>query len=120
MDKGLHRKVLMMTMAIALSAAGITLLFTQNRDLALGFLLGAIARLAGFEQIVRMSNRIEQSGRPKAVASSNYVVRYIFYGIVIWLSITRGVNVLTLLFGFLSMNFAIFLITYLENRKGSE
>lgn len=120
MENKLYRRVFLYTLGIALGAAGVTLMLTQNHLMALGFVLGAIARLAGFQQIIRMGNRIEQSERPKATASSNYVVRYIFYGIVIWLSITRGVNVLTLLFGFLSMNVAIFLITYLESRKGSE
>lgn len=120
MDKQLHRKIVGMTLSVALIAFAITVLLSQNIKLALGFPLGAIARLAGFEQIILMTNRIEKRSRPKAYGTTNYILRYIFYGVVIWLCLTKGVNVFTLLIGFVSMNYVIMLITHLEKRKGSE
>lgn len=118
MDKLLHRKIVTMTLALGLTAFALTVLVTQNIKLALGFPIGAIARLAGFEQIIMMTNQIEKRSRPKAYGTTNYIIRYIFYGIVIWLCLTKGVNVFTLLIGFVSMNYIIMLITYLEKKKG--
>ncbi len=120
MIKSLQHSILKRTLLIAVCLSVITWVVTKDVMMASGFIIGAIARLAGFMQIVRMTSRIENYDRPKAVTSSNYVTRLIFYGIVIWICMDAGVNVLTLLLGFVSMNIAILVTTYFENRKESE
>ncbi len=120
MEKSLHRSIMLITIAISTALSLITYFITKDTMISLGFIIGAVSRLAGLQQIIRMSNRIEGYSKPKATASSNYITRLIFYGVVIWICLTSDINIITLLIGFTSMNIAIVIATYLKNRKERE
>ncbi len=119
MDPHLHRRIVLVTLGIAGMAALLGGLLSGDRRIVAGFLFGCLARLAGFRQIIRMVSRIEKSARPKQTGVTNYLFRYLFYGVVIALCLKGGVNVFSLLFGFISLDLAILLITALEKKKGA-
>ena len=109
------KKVIFYTLAIALCLSGLSFVIFKSSDIALGFMIGAIARLAGLNSINNMAKRIDGTTNGKTKGMANYFVRLLFYGIVIWISITRGINVFSLLGGFVIMNVVIIITSY---RKG--
>ncbi len=106
--KKYYSKIIITTLAIALVLAIISYIIWRDRSIALGFIVGAVARSAGFIGTIITSKSLLQSNKPKASALSFYLQRYIFYGIIIAIAISRGVNIITLVVGFLPLTVAIY------------
>lgn len=107
--KRYYSKIIITTLVIVLLLAIISYIISKDRNIALGFIVGSIARITGFIATIITSKRLIQSSRPKTTALSFYIQRYIFYGIVIAIAISRGINVITLIVGFLPLTLAIYL-----------
>lgn len=108
---GLIKKIIIYTIAISLILSGIAYIVTWQFNVAIGIMIGAIARLAGLNSIIKMSDKIELYQNPKAKGTKNYMGRFLFYGLVIGISIWRGVSIVALLIGFMIMNVVIIFVS---------
>ncbi|MFI3284587.1 MAG: ATP synthase subunit I [Erysipelotrichaceae bacterium] len=104
------KKIVLITLVSSFVFAILSYLIFKDTSISLGILIGSIARLAGLRSIVNMSKQIEYNQHPDKKGTQNYMIRCIFYGVVIWICITRGINIIGLLLGFMLMNGAIMLI----------
>lgn len=111
------KKIAIYSVGFALILTGITYMISQDIYIAIGILIGTIARLAGLNSIVKMTNKIEHYQNPSAKGTKNYLGRFVFYGLVIGISIYRKVNIIALLVGFLIMNIVIVIVTQMEGVK---
>ena len=118
-DRKLYSNIFKLTFMLAAIVGIVSYIFTKDINIFYGFLFGAIARLAGFATIISMGKRIFNSSNPAGIAMSHYGVRYIFYGVVFYISILKGANIIALLLGFISVNFVIYTSQAIKS-KGSD
>lgn len=82
----------------------------------LGIIWGAILGILGFISIIRMVEKIEFNTKTRQKVMFNYVLRYLFYIIMLIIGYKLGLNMITMLLGFLCMNIAIKVYIALEER----
>ncbi len=107
-DRKFYERIFKMTLALALIVGVISFVVTKDLNIFYGFFFGCIARLAGFVTIISMGKKLFNSSNPGGIAMSHYMMRYVFYGIVFYICIDSGMNVVSLLLGFVSVNFVIY------------
>ena len=81
----------------------------RNKSVALGLIIGAVARVTGFCTIVISSRKMIFTNYAYSTAFSQYLLRLVFYGIIISLSILKGINIVALIIGFTFLNLVILL-----------
>ena len=108
MNKSLYTSIIIRSLIVTGACYVIAYILSRNNLIALGFVVGGLTRLAGFISIVVSSEYMSESTRPGAVAAGLYIVRFVFYGFVVSWSIIKGINVLSLLVGFIILNFIIY------------
>ena len=108
MNKSLYTSIIIRSLIVTGAFYVIAYILTRNNLIALGFVVGGLTRLVGFISIVISSEYMSESIRPGSVAAVLYIIRLVFYGFVVSWSIIKGVNVLSLLVGFIILNFVIY------------
>lgn len=108
MNKSLYKSIIIRSLIVIGAFYVIAYILSRDNLIALGFVIGGLTRLAGFVSIIISSEYMSESTKPGAVAASLYIVRFVFYGFVVSWAIVRGVNVLSLLVGFIILNFIIY------------
>ncbi len=88
----------------------------QDVNISIGIILGCFIRLAGFNSIIKMTNRIEAYNNPKSKANFNYIIRMLMYCVVIYIAISEGINLIALAIGMFILNIVIII----ESLKGGE
>ncbi len=89
----------------------------QDIMISLGILIGGCISILGFLYIVVMVERLDFQKRTVLKVVVHYFIRYFFYCVSIYFSYMMGVNILTIVIGFLCMNFGIIVNTKLEERR---
>lgn len=118
MEKSLFSAIENKTIITALVLCALAFVVTRSVSLALGFIIGAGARVLGFLSIVKASELISASSKPGMVAAGLYIIRFGFYGLVIALCLRNGINVFSLTAGFIVLN-VIIMITQGRARGGA-
>ena len=108
MNKSLYKSIIIRSLIVIGAFYVIAYVLSRNNLIALGFVVGGITRLAGFISIIIASEYMSESTRPGAVAAILYIIRFVFYGFVVSWAIVKGINVLSLLVGFIILNFIIY------------
>ena len=108
MNKSLYTSIVIRSLIVTGAFYVIAYILTRNNYIALGFVIGGVTRLAGFISIAVSSEYMSESTRPGAVAAVLYIIRLVFYGFVVSWSIIKGINVISLLVGFIILNFIIY------------
>ncbi|WP_426351236.1 hypothetical protein ACPWSR_08410 [Alloiococcus sp. CFN-8] len=108
MNKSLYTSIIIRSLIVIGAFYVIAYILTRSNYIALGFVVGGITRLVGFISIAISSEYISESARPGSIAAVLYIIRLIFYGFVVSWSIIKGINVISLLVGFLILNFIIY------------
>lgn len=79
-----------------------------------GILIGFCLAMIALFSIMKMSTRIVDKENPKRIAYQSYIVRYIGNGVVMYVAMSRGINIFAMLFGFLTLKVAIYWETMLD------
>ncbi len=116
MGKRINQEVMIFSVISATVLSVVAFMFRQNVQDLTGIFFGMLVRLVGFYQIVRLSSKIEHYDKTERAAKNNYVTRYLFYGVTVYILMDSGVHVLAVLAGLLSVNISIFIVSY-RNRK---
>lgn len=118
MEKSLYTSIESKTLITAIVLFALAFVVTRNVSLALGFIIGAGARVLGFLSIVKASELMSSGSRPGVVAAGLYIIRFGFYGLVIALCIKNGINIFSLTAGFIVLN-VIIMVTQGSVRGGA-
>lgn len=118
MENKIYKLVIVCSLVLTALAAFIGLVVFKDMTIVVGILSGALARLFGFVMIIAQSNRMIRSSSPALNAVSGYLIRFVFYGVVIYLCIKYGANVIALLAGFTLVNIAIYIMDILCRKDG--
>ncbi len=108
MNKSLYKSIIIKALIVIAALYVITFVVSRNNLIALGFVIGGLTRLVGFLSIIISTEYLADSTKPGILAAGMYIVRFIFYGVIVSWSIVKGVNVLSLLVGFIILNFIIY------------
>ena len=118
MENKIYKLVIGCSLLLTGVATLIGYLVFKDISVVVGLLAGAFARLIGFIVIIAQSRRMITSASPALNAVSGYLVRFVFYGVVIYLSIKYNANVIALLVGFTLVNIAIYIMDIVGRKDG--
>ena len=118
MNSKIVKDVYKFTIIISIVLSSLSYIIFRDTNISYGLLFGGLLRLAGLNSIIKMVNSIECKNDPKASGSSNYFLRMILYGIVLWILIDLGVNLLALFLGLSIINIVIIVLSYKEKDDG--
>lgn len=116
-ENKLYAKVIKLALLIMFACALLVLLITGNMIYPLGICLGGLLSIAGFLWIVVMTSKILSSPRAQTLAVVNYVIRYLIYAAAFYIGLLCGLDIFSMLIGFLCVTLAIKLNTYLEGKE---
>lgn len=106
-------KLALLIMAVIALVCGIVSMDLMN---GLSVVFGGILNIIGFRNIVVSSKNLLNSPHASRNATIQYMIRFILYGILIYLGMQVGLSIVFMLLGFLSVNLAIKIHT-LRTRK---
>lgn len=113
----MYQKIMKLAGMIMVLSAFIAYLIMHDITYPLGVLLGGILSIGGFYWIVVMTNKIVSSNKAQSLAVVHYLIRYLIYAVVLTIAILQGLNIISILIGFLCVSFAIRINTYLEGKE---
>lgn len=103
MYKEIEKLALLIMVVIAL-VCGIVSVDVMN---GLSVVFGGVLNIIGFRTIVVSSNNLLHSPHASRNATMQYMIRFILYGILMYLGMQVGLRIVCMLLGFLSVNLAI-------------
>ncbi len=95
----------------------ITYIMSADFMMAMGVVVGGITNILGFIYIIVMVNSLDFRKNVTAIVVAHYIVRYLIYIGIFTVSHFVGLNILTMLIGFLCINFGIIVYTKLDERR---
>ncbi len=116
-ERKLYERIVFIACAILAVMCGLSLLIKQDWTYPLSVFIGGLMAIVGFLWIIYSTGRILQSKKATTLAMTNYLIRYLVYGGILLVGILSGLNILAMLIGFLCINFAIKVNTYLERKE---
>lgn len=112
-------KMMKMVGFISVIITGIAMLGSllfHDKGITLGLGLGCMIGLIGFNMIVQWGFSIQEHSSARSTFM-NYLLRYIFYGCMFTLSYYFGANIFALLVGFICHKLAIYVYSFMGNRR---
>lgn len=116
-EKELYKRILKIAVAIVFVLCGLAFLIMRDFCYPLSVFTGGMMSIAGFLWIIVSSQHILNSSKASALAMANYFVRYLIYGAILVIGILSGLDIISMVIGFLCINFAIKINTYLEGKE---
>lgn len=116
-EKKLYQRILVIALGILLILCALSLFIMQDYLYPLSVFIGGMMAMVGFVWIVFSTQKVITSPKATALAMTSYLLRYLFYGGILLISILSGLNIVASLVGFLCINFAIKLNTYLQRKE---
>lgn len=113
----MYHKVVKLACLILMICALAAFIIMRDITYPLGVLLGGILSIGSFYWIVAMTNQIVSTSKAKGLAVVHYLIRYLIYAVVLTIAILQGLNIISILIGFLCVSFAIRINTYLEGKE---
>lgn len=119
MDNNLHRRIIGTTWLYVLVVSIIISIIFRNdmRSYTVGFILGSFTGLLNYTIIIKFIGNMNFNKNVAAKAFSNYIFRLIIYGVVFYLALSSGFNILTTVFGFISVKIGIVLDAHIQRRR---
>lgn len=114
----MYKEIEYIALALTLFVAGVIGIATQDLKMALSVLFGGALNIIGFRWIVVSSRSILNNANASKLAVLHFMIRYVSYGICMFLGVQVGLNLLCMLVGFLSINIAIKLHTLWKRKEG--
>lgn len=119
-DKELYRKILRYALIILISASIISFLVMQDMIYVYSVLFGGFLSILGFISIVYMVTFISLEGNVKQKFMGAYILRYLIYFACMFMGAKVGLNIVSMLIGFLCINLSIKIEAVLERKEESE
>ena len=110
------KNMMRLAFIIAIIAGIISFLITKNSIHFVSIMYGTVIGVLGFKWIIQMMEKIEFNEKTKRNVVINYLLRYLCYAILMIIGYQYGLNILTMLIGFVCMNLSIKIYTILEER----
>ncbi len=117
MKENMYKKIIQIATIFLTICALAIYVVTQNVSMALGIIVGGTMNILGFLYIIVMVKNLDFDRNVQAVVSGHYLFRYLIYIIVFYICYQIGLNILTMLIGFLCINFGIIVYTKLDERR---
>lgn len=113
------REIRWYTIMLMFIVCGLSLMLFQGHfsTIGIGIMIGTLCGLIGFNFIQHMVDTIEYYDNAKAKGTSNYVLRFVIYGLIFALSMSNGVHVMALFAGILCHKAAILLYVFLHRKE---
>ncbi len=105
-NKQLYQKILKNAFFILIVATLVTLLVMRELSYGIATLLGGFLSITGFLSIIMMTHS-SLHGNVKARFTSAYLIRYLLYFLVMYLAMKAGLNIISILIGFLCISLSI-------------
>lgn len=113
----LYTRVIKFALLIMSACALLVFLITRDILYPIGVGVGGLLSIGGFIWIVVMTSKILSSPKAQTLAMVNYVFRYLIYAVVFYLGMLGGLDIFSMLIGYLCVSLAIKLNTYLEGKE---
>lgn len=96
--------------------------FIFGKEVALSILLGGVTILWGMSQLAKSNRKkITTTGVPQTGFSVGYLIRYVLYGIILFVSYQLDtLNIFGTLFGLLTFKIMIYTQAFIEIIKGGK
>lgn len=116
-DKELYRKILRNACILLLCGMLISFLVMQNMIYVYSVLFGGILSILGFISIVYMVSFVSLEGNVKGKFTSAYILRYLIYFVAMYVGAKLGLNIVSMLIGFLCVNISIKINAVFERKE---
>lgn len=116
-NKLLYTRIIKLALLIMCACGLLVFLVTRNVLYLIGVGIGGMLGIGGFLWIVVMTSKILSSPKAQSLAMINYLFRYLIYAVVFCLGMLCGLDIFSMLVGYLCVNLAIKLNTYLEGKE---
>lgn len=116
-NKELYQRILKKAFAILCITSAITFFITKAWMYVFATLLGGILSVLGFVSIVYFTHHASLEGDVKTRFTSAYIFRYLIYFIVMFMGAKAGLNIVSMLLGFLCINLAIKMDTLFRGKE---
>ena len=116
-NKKLYIRIIKIATLMMLVLALLIFIITRNALYIVGVGVGGLLSIGGFLWIVVMTSKILSSPKAQTYAMINYVFRYLIYAVVFFLGMLCGLDIFSMLIGYLCVSLAIKVNTYLEGKE---
>lgn len=106
-NKKLYIRILRNALVILGLCSLLTFIVTREMKYVYSTLFGGILSMLGFIAIAYMTHTMSLSGNVKGKFTSAYVFRYLIYFIAMFLAMKVGLNIISILIGYLCINLSI-------------
>ncbi|MGL5979108.1 MAG: ATP synthase subunit I [Erysipelotrichaceae bacterium] len=116
-EKAMYAKIRKITFGLMGVTSLLMVIVFHNDPIpyVLGIILGGLMGIISFNMIIKMTSQINEYNAVK-LAVGNYFMRFLGVGLVFFVAVSEGINVFTLLVGFLCSKIAIQVYAQLERR----
>lgn len=116
-DKKLYLTIYRNAVWILLACMILTYVCTQNFMYVVSTLFGGILSMLGFLTIILFTYSTSLEGNVRGKYTGAYIFRYLIYFIAMFLAMKAGLNIVSILIGFLCINLSIKLDTFLKRKE---
>lgn len=116
-NKELYQRILKLAFVILMITCAITLFITKACVYVFSTLFGGILSMLGFISIIYFTHYASLEGNVKSRFTSAYIVRYLIYFVLMFIGAKVGLNIVSMLLGFLCINLAIKMDTLLRRKE---
>ena len=112
----MHISICKYTCILSMIVSLATLVFTGVLGL-IGVWMGTLMALVGYYLIVKLSASIQPDCDASIKTVVSYLIRYLFYALVMMIGVYLHISVMAILFGYLSHKVSLLMYTWLERRN---
>ncbi|NBK98240.1 MAG: hypothetical protein EOM50_09490 [Erysipelotrichia bacterium] len=116
-NKHLYKMIIRYAIIYLLLASLVSFLMMQNLSYVYATLLGGILSILGFSSIIYMANNSALEGNVKKSFTVAYLVRYLIYFVCMFVGAKLGLNIISMLIGFLCINIGIKIQAVFERKE---
>lgn len=117
MEKNMYQQIIKIASIFLIIACIITYMISFDVLMAISIVVGGITNILGFIYIIIMVNNLDFNKNVSAIVVGHYLIRYLIYIGIFSISYMIGLNILTMLIGFLCIHFGIIVYTKLDERR---
>ena len=116
-NKKLYLQIIRNAICILFVSSILTFLITKEWLDIVATLFGGCLSILGFLSIFLFTHHVDLDGKAAGRFVSAYIFRYLIYFVSMFLGAKAGLNILSMLIGFLCINLAIKLDTFLKRKE---
>lgn len=116
-DKKLYLKIYRNALFILTICSAITYLVTRKWMYVVSTIFGGILAMIGFLAIILFTYHVSFDGNVRGKFTGAYLFRYLLYFICLFFAMKIGLNIVSMLIGFLCINLAIKFDTFFTRKE---